>query len=103
VEQAGDYNDRFYLHFGNYGVGVEENEFENGFQIYPFYGDLIIENSKPGENIIAMIFDTGGRLLHSKKLNRDKRTEIKLNASTGIYLVKIVGRKQMFTTKVLIP
>jgi hypothetical protein len=102
VEEAGEYNDRFYLHFNNYGVGLEEQDFENGFHIYPYNNNIIIENNTTENETIAMIFDTSGKLLLSEKLNKRQRTEIKLNASTGIYLVRIIGRKQVFTKKIFV-
>lgn len=103
IEEAGEYNDRFNLHFNNYGLGLEEQDFENGYHVYSYNNHIIIENNNKENETIAMIYDTGGKLVLSKKLNNWQRTEIKLNASRGIYFFRIMGSRQVFTGKIFVP
>lgn len=103
VENTGEIEDRFILHFNKTSVEIipEQSELAN-MTVFASNGKIIIETSEADLDYTTFVYDTDGRLLRSEKLTHSTRNEIDLNVSAGIYLVRVVSKEQVFTQKVFI-
>lgn len=102
VENAGVTDERFILHFNGYGVGTEEiSTPKNNYHIYAYYGDIIIEINEPCD-FTAIAYDASGRQLTSKKAVNTTKVRLKLSASTGIYVLSIIGKDHVINKKIFV-
>jgi trimeric autotransporter adhesin len=101
VDETGTYNDRFLIKFGTSGVGIEEEEsFASRFHVYCHEGIIYIDNYKLNGDYHATVFNSLGQPLITKKLQNDSKNKIRINASTGIYTVRLAGKDGVCATKV---
>lgn len=92
-----DYKSRFKLVFDC--VGVEENEEEIESESFAFmFGDDLVVN---GEGTLQM-FDITGRCLMSTQVNGTQNTVKLPQVSAGLYVLRIIGNKQMKVQRIVI-
>ncbi len=100
VDQPGEYNQRFTLHFKS-GVGIGENVPDNQPQINSVTGYLTIRNLSPA-NYNLQVIDMAGRLLINERFAADGSYQQPVGLQPGIYIVRIQSAKINFSEKLFI-
>ncbi len=97
--QAGDIYDRYVLHMGAVGInGVESNS--NIINAWYSDGQMnIIGQDGRGE---VNIFDISGQLVYSENTELNVPVNINVFLSEGVYIVKLLKDRNVFTGKVLV-
>ena len=92
---------RFLVTFCHVGIGEKKNE--NPFRIYACNNDLYISNDSgvPVKGDVFVYSLLGQQLLQAK-LNGNALTKIRLNGSSGYYLVQVVTDKEAYSGKVFL-
>ena len=98
---AGNIGDRFVLHFGMAAVGIEDGQAMNS-RVYTSNGNqlniILSENTEKGS---VEVLDMTGRVVYTSNLNA-LRSTINLNASTGVYLIRVETEKGTDTHRVIL-
>lgn len=73
------------------GVGIIENDFGNGFLLYPnpTDGNFSIDLGENYINVTITMSDLNGRIIHSKNYNESQLLNLKIEEPAGIYLLII--------------
>jgi len=95
--EAGEPENRFKLSFLDV-TGIKD-QVTTGIKVYSFDKTVTIENANLLTGEIS-IYDLTGRKLLSQKLTGQARTNIPLQVTTGMYLVKVLLANGPVTTKV---
>jgi hypothetical protein len=96
-----DESHRFNLHFKDSYFGTKEEFGLDGILIYAF-DDVINISLEKGNSADVTIYDLMGREMLKQKITNEKLTQIKLDAETGYYLVKVQTGEQFITQKVFV-
>ncbi len=84
--------------------GVEQFEYETGFDIYPnpFINQIQIENKLNRQNLIFKLIDINGRVVTEKNIS-DEKIVFNLNIDKGLYNAIIIDNKEnvLMTKKVI--
>ena len=101
IDESGSITDRFLLRFNTSAVGINEpGSIDNQINVYSYNNIICIENNDPFGDIYIEIFNTLGQQLISRKLSNKQRNEIPVNAGTGIYIVRVICKDKVFSSKV---
>jgi PKD repeat protein len=92
---------RFNLHFNDAYFGLEEGITTNGILVYTFE-DMIHINLPERITADVTVYDLTGREMLRQKISNEKLTQIRFDAETGYYLVKVQTGEQYVTQKVFI-
>jgi surface protein len=98
---AGNIPTRFALHFGMAVTGIEDGEVMKS-RVYTSNGNqLNIILSGNIESGSVQVLDMTGRVVHTSNLNASRST-IEVNASTGVYLIRVETAKGTDTHRVIL-
>ncbi len=102
LEEAGSITDRFVLHFTLTPYGACENGFTKDTIGVRSHNNILIVNN-PGElkgNMI--IFNLQGQLILEEKLNKNISQKISLNVPAAYYIIKIITKHKVISSKIFI-
>lgn len=100
VEQAGEYTDRFYLHFKD-AVGVETQMEQPAFKVFGTNSQIRII-SLTGKTANACVYDMTGRLLAQTNVASDKETRLNLETK-GVFIVSLTSENKTTNYKIILP
>lgn len=76
-------------------IGISENFAEDWFKVYPSVttGPFTIQFDKIQEFTTAKIYSITGQLIDEKKIQNEKKIQVELNQSSGVYYIEINDSK----------
>jgi hypothetical protein len=113
TSKAGNYNNRFVLHFTLTPstetvletVGVTETAGESaGVNVYTTTGQTVkvwVTNTSDFQNAIVKVYDAVGKMIERKNMTSSELL-LDLDTATGVYLVEVIGDSKVFTKKIFI-
>ena len=96
---SGDLINRFVLHFGQ--VGIDDPENNNPLPVISLTKDGLLISSAENYHQLE-ILDLQGRLLKKINLNHTAMRILPLQLPSGIYIIRMNGRKQVYNQKLFI-
>ncbi len=102
ITETGHNEDRFLVKFtkGPIGIGENDDNIEDMFHIYSSNDKLVVKNMHNEGAFDLYIYNISGQLVSSQKLTNNCSCEIPMYGSPGIYIVKVVGENQVYSTKI---
>ena len=93
---------RFMLRFGG-SIGIGETTAENPTTIYSSGSTIYVWDKTGKRQGEVFVYNLMGQQIASAKLNGNSKFELRLNAPTGYYLVKMITSETLQTKKIFIP
>ena len=92
---------RFLLHFSQIN-GVDENHFPAKIHIYAYDHSVIVVPETIFHHCSAIVYNMSGKEVASGNFRDQEMIKIPLSVPPGIYLVKIVDERNLFSGKVVV-
>lgn len=100
IEEAGAIDDRFVLYFKS-AVGISENRIASEPKVRIQNNQLTISNLEEG-NVKVRLMDVMGRVLQQKSFENNMLVSFPVVVKTGVYVLEISTKNNMFASKVFI-
>ncbi|MBZ0243438.1 MAG: T9SS type A sorting domain-containing protein, partial [Bacteroidales bacterium] len=96
LEEAGEYNDRFEIHFGVVGIGEQDQA--TTLHAYAYNNRLYVNNSL--EQAQIAVYDLQGRLLMQQSANTSGLQSLPLDLPAGVYVVRLSNAQEAKSLKI---
>lgn len=96
LEEAGEYNDRFEIHFGVVGLGEQEQA--TTLNAYAYNNRLFVNNSL--EQAQIAVYDLQGRLLMQQSASTSGLQSLPLDLPAGVYVVRLSNAQEAKSVKI---
>jgi low-density lipoprotein receptor class B len=101
VNNTGTFENRFHLRFTKGPLGIEDDEsVKQNFNIYSDDSKIVVNNMNTSGAYEIYVYNISGQLMMSQKLNNNSKNELSFNQTPGIYVIKLVGENQVYSTKI---
>ena len=102
----GDFVGSCVANHANVGIIQVEQNLKPGFHIYPNpnKGDLIVTMSLPGDetkDAVIQVINVNGQIVKQVKVNSQHKLNFSIK-ETGLYFIKLITNKQVYTRKVTV-